>query len=160
MALIIPKSIKMIITDFDGIFTDNSVYVNEDKTLSRRLSFKDLMGVSLLKKNGYDVAVISGETNSAIQMMQEKFLLAEVHQSIRIKIDVLKGILNNYALSLEEVLFIGDDVNDIECLNYVKTKITVPNANKKVKEVERIQITSAIGGDGAFREVVDSILYS
>ena len=54
----IPKNIKMIITDFDGIFTDNSVIVNADMTISRRVSFKDLMGVSLLVKNGYKVAFI------------------------------------------------------------------------------------------------------
>ena len=61
-------------------------------------------------------------------------------------------------LSKEEVIYIGDDVNDIECLNFVTTKITVPNANKKVKALENIQITETSGGEGAFREIVDNIL--
>ena len=58
----------------------------------------------------------------------------------------------------EEILYIGDDVNDIECLEYAKTKITVQNANKKVKKIKDIQITESYGGDGAFREVVDTLL--
>ena len=62
------------------------------------------------------------------------------------------------SLNIDEILYIGDDVNDKLCLEFVKTKITVPNANKKIKEIEDVQITEACGGDGAFREVVDCIL--
>jgi len=154
----IPKNIKMIITDFDGIFTDNSVIVNADMTISRRVSFKDLMGVSLLVKNGYKVAFISGEKNPIIEMIAKKFNLTEIFMDVRVKIDVLKDILKRNELALDEVIYIGDDVNDKECLEYVKTKITVPNANKKIKTIENIQITEAFGGDGAFREIVDEIV--
>ncbi len=154
----IPKNIKMIITDFDGIFTDNSVIVNADKSISRKVSFKDLMGVSILVKNGYKVGIISGEKNPIIEMIAEKFKLTEIFMDIRVKIDVLKDILKRNNLSLDEVIYVGDDVNDKECLEYVSTKITVPNANKKIKQIEGIQITSVEGGDGAFREIVDEIV--
>ena len=83
----------MVITDFDGIITDNCVYINEDCTTSRKINFKDVMGFSILKKNGYDIAIISGEANSAIQILSEKFDIKEVHQKIRIKIDVLKSLI-------------------------------------------------------------------
>lgn len=148
----------MIITDFDGIFTDNSVIVNADKSISRKVSFKDLMGVSILVKNGYKVGIISGEKNPIIEMIAEKFKLTEIFMDIRVKIDVLKDILKRNNLSLDEVIYVGDDVNDKECLEYVSTKITVPNANKKIKQIEGIQITSVEGGDGAFREIVDEIV--
>ena len=62
----LPNSIKMVITDFDGVVTDNCVYINEDFTMSRKLNFKDVMGFSILKKNGYEVAIISGEANPSI----------------------------------------------------------------------------------------------
>lgn len=153
-----PKSLKMVISDFDGIFTDNSIIINEDMSISRKVNFKDVMGVSLLVKNGIDVAIISGEKNSAIELFSKKFNLKEVHMDIRNKLDVLKEILNRNHLSKEEVIYIGDDVNDIECLNFVTTKVTVPNANKKVKMLENIQLTENSGGDGAFREIVDYIL--
>lgn len=156
--IILPKSIRMVITDFDGVVTDNCVYVNEDFTMSRKLNFKDVMGFSLLKKNNFDIAIISGEGNSAIEIMAKKFNISEIHQNIRIKIDVLKNIVEKYNLTPDEYVYIGDDVNDLECLKYSKYKITVPHAVEKVKTVEGIQITENSAGCGAFREVVDCLI--
>lgn len=154
----IPKTVKMIVTDFDGVLTDNTVIINEDLTMSRKVNFKDIMAISMLKKAGKELAIISGERNSSINLIAEKFQLKEVHQDIRIKIEALKTIIERNELKHEEILYIGDDINDIECLNYVSTKITVPNAALAVKEVKEIQITTQTGGDGAFREVVDCLL--
>ena len=154
----LPKSIKMVITDFDGIITDNCVYIDANGNMTRKLNFKDVMAFSILKKNGYKIGIISGEENSAIQVINEKFQLDEVHQNIRIKIDVLKSIIAKYNLNDDEYVYIGDDINDIESLNYAKNKITVPNAVDKVKEIDDIQITLKNGGDGAFREVVDCLI--
>ncbi len=153
----LPKSIKMVITDFDGIITDNCVYIDASGNMTRKLNFKDVMAFSILKKKGYKVGIISGEGNSSIQVINEKFQLDEVHQNIRIKIDVLKAIIEKYNLKDDEYLYIGDDINDIEALEYSKNKITVPNAVDRVKEINGIQITSKSGGDGAFREVVDCL---
>lgn len=153
----LPKTIKMIITDFDGVVTDNCVYINEDYTMSRKLNFKDVMAFSILKKNGFKIGIISGEKNSAIEILAKKFEIEEVHQNIRNKIDVLKNIVEKYGLSKEEFVYIGDDINDIECLEYAKYKITVPHSVNKVKAVEGIQITESIAGDGAFREVADCL---
>ncbi len=154
----LPKSIKMVVTDFDGVITDNCVYINEDFSMSRKLNFKDIMGFFLLKRNGIDISIISGEKNSAIETMAQKFQITEIHQNIRIKIDVLKGILKKYNLTQEEYVYIGDDVNDLECLNFAKYKITVPHAVEKVKNVDKIQITQSEAGNGAFREVADCLV--
>lgn len=154
----LPNSIKMVITDFDGIVTDNCVYINDDFTTSRKLNFKDVMGFSILKKNGFEVAIISGEANSAIKILSEKFDIKEIHQKIRIKIDVLKSIIEKYDLSQDEYVYIGDDVNDLECLNFAKYKITVPNAVEKVRGIKDIQITQNPSGEGAFREVADCLV--
>ncbi len=154
----LPNTIKMIITDFDGIVTDNFVYINEDFSMSRKLNFKDVMAFSLLKKNGYEIAIISGEKNSAIEILSKKFGITEIHQNIRIKIDVLKDIVQRYNLSKEDFLYIGDDINDIECLKFAKYKITVPHAVEKVKAVEGIQVTENNAGYGAFREVADCLI--
>ena len=153
----LPKTIKMIITDFDGVVTDNCVYINEDYTMSRKLNFKDVMAFSILKKNGFKIGIISGEKNSAIEILAKKFEIEEVHQNIRNKIDVLKNIVEKYGLSKDEFVYIGDDINDIECLEYAKYKITVPHSVNKVKAVEGIQITESIAGDSAFREVADCL---
>lgn len=154
----LPDTIKMVITDFDGVVTDNCVYIGKDGDMTRRLNFKDVMAFSILKKNGYKIGIISGEGNSAIELMAEKFKIEEVHQNIRIKIDVLKSVLERHNLSQDEYLYIGDDINDIECLEFAKYKITVPHAVEKVKNVDGIQVTENNGGNGAFREVADCLI--
>ena len=154
----LPKTIKMVITDFDGVVTDNCVYIANDFTMSRKLNFKDIMAFSKKKKNNYKIGIISGEQNAAIETLAKKFQIEEVHQNIRIKIDVLKDIVERYKLSKEEFLYIGDDINDVECLEFAKYKITVPHSVQKVKEVENIQITESQAGNGAFREVVDCLI--
>ena len=153
----LPKTIKMVITDFDGIVTDNCVYISDDGIMTRKLNFKDIIGFYKLKRSGIDVAIISGEKNSAIETLAKNCELAEVHQRIRVKIDVLKQIIEKYNLSQEEYVYLGDDYNDIECLNHAKYKITVPDAITKVKELENIMITEYNGGNGAFREVADCL---
>lgn len=158
MSLILPDTIKFVITDFDGIITDNCVYIDGKGEMSRKLNFKDIMAFSILKKNGYKIGIISGEANSAIELLNKKFCLDEIHQGIRVKIDVLKNIIEKYSLSQEEFLYIGDDINDVQALEYSKYAITVPEAVSKVKNIKDIQMTSASGGAGAFREVVDSLV--
>ena len=158
MTIILPDSIKFVITDFDGIVTDNCVYIDSKGEMTRKLNFKDVMAFSILRKNGYRMGIISGEKNSAIEIISDKFNVEEVHQGIRIKIDVLKSIIERYNLKEDEFVYIGDDINDYDSLCYAKYAITVPNAVDKIKNIKGIQITTAKGGDGAFREVVDAVL--
>ena len=154
----LPDTIKMVITDFDGIVTDNCVYISDNGDMSRKLNFSDIMGFSILKKNGYDIAIISGEENRAVEVIARKFDIKEVHTNIRKKIEVLKKIIDKYSLSQEEYLYIGDDVNDLESLEYAKYKLTVSHAPKALKEIAGIQILDKDGGCGAFREVADCLI--
>lgn len=154
----IPKTVKMIISDFDGVMTDGGIYIDEDLKMSRKLHYKDLMALALLKRSDIDLVYISGEKNPIMDLLQQRFSLKEVHHDIRIKVDVLKSVVEKYGLKQGEFLYIGDDINDVDCLNFSDIKITVPNAAKAVKKVEGIQITSESGGSGAFREVVDCLL--
>lgn len=154
----LPKTIKWIVTDFDGVVTDNFVYINDDYKMTRRINFQDVIGFNNLHKNGKEIAIISGETNPAMNILAKKFELKEVHVKIHNKIEVLKSIIEKYKLSQDEYLYIGDDINDLECLEYAKYKITVPHAVDKVKSVDGIQITEKESGYGAFREVADCLL--
>ena len=152
------ENIKMVVTDFDGVITDNCVYIDENKKMTRRLNFRDVMAFSLLKKNGIITAIISGEKNSAIDLICEKFDINDVHTEIRQKKPVLELLLSKYNLGKEEYIYIGDDVNDRECLEFSKYKVTVKNAHKDILKIDNIQVTENNGGEGAFREVVDRIL--
>ena len=152
------SSIKLIVTDFDGVLTDGSIYIDDNMQTSKKMSYKDLMGIFQAIKYGINIAIISGETSRAIDYLKAKCPSIEAYQGVRIKIDVLKDLVSKYYLTPDEVVYIGDDVNDTMCLETVKYKVTVPNANWQVKEISGIQITQSFGGNGAFREVVDAII--
>ena len=151
-------NIKLIVSDFDGIFTDNSVFFLNKYTKVKKLSFKDLMGVSVAVKNGLKVAIISGDESKEIDYIAERFNLEDIHQGVRVKLPVLKSLKDKYNLSDDEILYVGDDINDIDCMLSVKFAVTVNEANYKVKNIEHVQITKASAGDGAFREIVDNII--
>ena len=154
----LPNTIKMVITDFDGIVTDNCVYIDDNGNMSRKLNFKDIMAFSLLRKNGFMIGIVSGESNSAIELIAKKFNIEEIHQGIRKKIDIVNSIVEKYNLTDEEFIYIGDDVNDFDSLCRAKYAITVPSASKKIKSIPNIQITDANSGNGAFREIVDALI--
>jgi YrbI family 3-deoxy-D-manno-octulosonate 8-phosphate phosphatase len=153
------KKIKLIATDFDGIITDGFVYLSSEQSGEiKKVSFKDIMGMSLAVKNGYKIAIISGEKNNIIDKIADKFKLEDVHQGIKDKLSVILSLKEKYSLSFDEICYLGDDINDIAALENVGFAVTVPDANYKVLDVPNIYITKANAGNGAFREIIDLLL--
>lgn len=152
------EKIKLVVSDFDGIFTDGKLTIYSDGRTSKNVDYKDIMAIANIIKQGINFAIISGETSVAIDIMKSKFPMIDTFQNERKKINVLNTLLEKYDCTNENVIYIGDDINDIECLNFVNFPATVKNAHDKVKEVNNIYIASRMGGDGAFREIMDSIL--
>ncbi len=152
------EKIKIFISDFDGIFTDGKLTVYSDGKTSKQVSYRDIMAVANIIKSDIRFAVISGEKTAAIDIMKEKFPSIDTFQNERNKINVLKSLLQKYNIEPENVLYMGDDINDIKCLEYVGYPVTVKDAHSSVKNVKNIFITENNGGDGAVREVADYIL--
>lgn len=153
------KEIKLIATDFDGIITDGFVYYSSnDAQEMKRISYKDIMGLSLALKNDYILAIISGEKTPIIDKLASKFKMQDVHQGIRDKASVIKSISEKYSIPFSQMCYLGDDINDIPVLEKVAIPVTVPQANYKVKSLSQIYVTESNAGDGAFREVIDSLL--
>lgn len=157
-ALKFENKIKLIISDFDGVFTDGTVFVGKDGQMFKQISYKDIMGVSIAVKNGLIVAFLSGEISPAIDFMANKFDLKDVFQGIRDKTKIVVELMNKYSLQPENVLYVGDDINDIESMLLVANRVAPSNACEKVKQVEKIQITQNSGGQGVFREIVDNLV--
>lgn len=154
------KDIKFVVSDFDGVFTDGSVFLDENLKQFKKINFSDVMGVSRLLKAGYKFAIISGETSNILNYFKEKFGVEDIYGGIRQKGIVLSELMEKYNYSYDEVLYMGDDINDIAAFDCVKFKIAPKNANPIVKIKEGIQTTEKSGGDGAFREVVDTLINS
>ena len=153
------KNIKMVVSDFDGVFTDGSIYISEKNEVQKKLNFKDIMGVSLLIKNGINFAIISGEKSNILDYFKDKFNLKEIHGGVRQKGIVLNEIMDKYNLKSNEVLYIGDDINDIPAMELVDFRIAPKNFNPIMQfKVENLQISSNFGGDGAIREIADILV--
>ena len=117
------------------------------------------MGVSMLIKKGIDFAIISGEKSNILDYFKDKFNLEEIHGGIRQKGIVLDEIMNKYNLSSDEVLYIGDDINDIAAMELVEYRIAPKNVNPILTvKVKNLQITEAYGGNGAIREIADILV--
>ena len=152
------NEIKMVISDFDGVFTDGSVYISEFGDVQKKLNFKDIMGISMIIKRGIKFAIISGEESSILDYFKNKFNLEDIHGGIRQKGIVLESIIEKYNLKKNELLYIGDDINDIAAFELVKYRIAPKNLNPVLKfKVDNLQITDSFGGDGAIREIADSL---
>lgn len=152
------SEIKIIISDFDGIFTDNSILISDSGETFKKLGYKDIMGVSVAKKNDIKVAIVSGDVSPSIDFLANRFALEDVHQGIREKLPVVQSILEKYNLSPDEAVYLGDDINDIASLEYIKYSVIPEHANYRVKSVSGVQIAESKAGDGLFREVVDNIV--
>ena len=153
------NKIKMVVSDFDGVFTDGSIYISEKNEVQKKLNFKDIMGVSLMLKAGIDFGIISGEKSNILNYFEDKFGVKEIHGGIRQKGIVLADIMQRYNLKSDEVLYIGDDINDISAFDLVDYKIAPKNLNPILSvSVEGLQITDNFGGNGAIREIADILV--
>lgn len=152
------KKIRLVVTDVDGTLTDGSVYVSEAGDISKKFSFKDIMAINLLKKNNINIAIISGEKTKIIDTYALKLKLEHVYQGISDKRECLLHLIAKLSIDLNNVAFIGDDINDLDVIKIVGLPITVGNSNYKLLEVPGVYSTENIGGQGALRELVDTIL--
>ena len=158
MELNLSKNIKMVVSDFDGVFTDGSIYISEKNEVQKKLNFKDIMGVSILLKSGLNFGIISGEKSEILNYFRDKFNIEEIHGGIRQKGIVLEEIMKKYNLKEDEVLYIGDDINDISAFELVKYRIAPKNLNPVLQfKVKNLQISNYYGGDGAIRDIADTI---
>jgi YrbI family 3-deoxy-D-manno-octulosonate 8-phosphate phosphatase len=147
------RTIRMVAFDFDGVFTDNMVYVFEDGREAVRCTRSDGIGLSKLRGLGLAAVIISTETNPVVGARSRKLAIRCI-QSCDDKRAALEGLALEMGISLEQVAFVGNDVNDLPCLTCVGLPIVIRDAHPDVVPYARYQ-TGRPGGRGAVREVCD-----
>jgi YrbI family 3-deoxy-D-manno-octulosonate 8-phosphate phosphatase len=147
------RKIRLIAFDFDGVFTDNMVYVLQDGSEAVRCNRSDGIGLQKLKKLGIETAIISTESNPVVSARAQK-LNMRCFQNCADKRKVLDDLVHEFGISLDEVAFVGNDINDWLCLNHVGLPIIVKDAHPDVVGIGRYQ-TRNPGGYGAVREICD-----
>lgn len=149
------RAIKLVLFDFDGVFTDNMVYVAQDGSESVRCYRGDGIGLSKLRKLGIETAVISTENNPVVSARCRKLNLPCI-QGCEDKRAALDKILADKKVTLNQVAFVGNDINDLPCLTCVGLPIVVQDAHSDVLPYAFYRTTQC-GGCGAVREVCDLI---
>ncbi|MEM7346250.1 MAG: HAD hydrolase family protein [Chloroflexota bacterium] len=149
------RSLKLVAFDFDGVFTDNMVYVSQDGTEMVRCSRGDGLGLHKLRRLGIEMVIISTETNPVV-MARSKKLKLPCYQGINDKRAAMDKILEEKGLTPNQVAFVGNDINDLPCLAYVGLAVIVQDAHPDVLPYAHYQ-TNNLGGNGAVREFCDLV---
>jgi YrbI family 3-deoxy-D-manno-octulosonate 8-phosphate phosphatase len=152
----IVKQIKLIVFDFDGVFTDNRVLVLQDGSEGVFCNRADGFGIEAVKKHGIDVLVISKEKNPVVSARCKKLNLPCIQGSDN-KSEVLIQEASKLGISLENVAYIGNDINDLECLKIVGLPACVSDSHPEVIKAS-LYVTKTKGGYGAVREFCDYIV--
>lgn len=152
------RKIKLVALDFDGVFTDNRVFIDENGRESVVCDRSDSLGLKMLREKRPDITVlvISKETNNVVRARCDKLNIA-CKTGIDDKLTVLKEIVKEMKLNPEQVAYLGNDVNDLECIAYAGIGVAVADSDPRVLEVADYR-TRKNGGRGAIREFIDIIL--
>lgn len=143
--------------DVDGVLTDGSFWWGPNGEEWKRFHFADIMGLSLARKSGLKLALISGEDSPLIDRLAAKMQITDVRKNSRDKAGALRSLAELHGLSLAEVCFMGDDVNDVPALDIAGLAAAPANAQPSVK-AKCSFVSTATGGNGAVRELIEMIL--
>jgi YrbI family 3-deoxy-D-manno-octulosonate 8-phosphate phosphatase len=152
----LPEQIDMVIFDFDGVMTDNRVWVNENGQEMVAAYRSDSWGLSLLRKTGVKTVVLSTEINPVVTARCRKMNIP-VYQGIADKAQALAGVLRDLNARADHTIYLGNDTNDVPCFPMVACALVVADAQPEAKRNADI-VLSRNGGHGAVREVCDLLL--
>jgi len=151
------KDIKLFITDIDGVWTDGGMYYDETGNEFKKFNTADSAGVLLLRMLKIPVAIITGENTNIVKRRAEKLKIDYLFMGVSNKLEVAKELCSSLKIAMENVAYIGDDINDIELLKATGLSAAPDNAPGYIKSMVHWQIPVK-GGNGAFRAFVEKYL--
>lgn len=150
--------IKMLVMDVDGTLTDGSIFVGDNGEVFKRFNVKDGYAIAhILPEVGITPVIITGRSSKIVETRAKELKIAELHQGIKDKLTCLKEIADKYGVTAEEIAYIGDDVNDLDCLQYCGLTACPADALEEVIP-HADYVCKLDGGRGAVREFVEWIL--
>jgi len=153
--------VRMVALDVDGVLTDNGIWIGPvagERVELKRFNIQDGLGVRLLRTAGIPVLWLSGRHSEATALRAEELRVDEVLQVAGPqKLDALAKALSRRGLGWDQVAYAGDDLADLQIMRRVGLPIAVANAVPEIRAVAAA-VTSAAGGHGAVREIVDALL--
>ena len=151
------KKVKLLVLDVDGVLTDGKLYYGSSGEEYKSFHTQDGLGINLARYSGIKIALISGRSSNAVKKRAEELKIDVFYQGIHDKVQVLNEIMADLSINLENICYMGDDLNDLPILQIVGYPAAPQNAVPLVKESARF-VSKANGGEGAVRELIDHIL--
>ena len=151
------RKIKLVGTDIDGVWTDSKMYVTPEGEWMKAFSTYDGMATAMLRDKEIIVAILTGENSDVVIARAEKLQIDEVYVDEHEKLKRLTYLTKKYDITMDEVAYIGDDVNDLEVLKAVGFSALAGNSPIQ-DQFTPDYVTTRHGGNGAFREFADIIL--
>jgi YrbI family 3-deoxy-D-manno-octulosonate 8-phosphate phosphatase len=153
------QHIRLFATDVDGVLTDAGMYYSESGDEWKKFNTRDGMGIKLLQRAGLITAIVTQERTRLVARRAEKLAIPELHQGVMDKLSVIRDMAARHGISLDQVAYIGDDVNDIEALEAVGFSASPADGLPQVLRAVRY-VCRKKGGEGAVRELAEMILQS
>ena len=151
------RQIRLFATDVDGVLTDAGMYYAESGDEWKKFNTRDGMGIKLLQKAGIITAIVTQERTKLVARRAEKLAIPELHQGVMDKLSLVREMAARHGLTLSQVAYIGDDINDLETLKEVGFSATPADGMPRVAAVVDY-ICQKKGGEGAVREIIEMIL--
>ena len=151
------KKIKAIVFDVDGVLSAETIPMNEAGVPCRTVNIKDGYALQLAVKMGLHIAIISGARVEAIRVRYEGLGVKDIHIGASVKVEIYNTFLQKYGLTNEEVIFMGDDIPDLEVMRLCGCPCCPADAAQEVKEVSTY-ISPIQGGYGCGRDVIEQVL--
>lgn len=151
-------NIKLFLTDVDGVLTDAGMYYSENGDELKKFNTRDGKAFELLRNAGIKTGIITSENTKIVEARAKKLKVDYLFQGALDKLPIIKEICDDENISISDVAYIGDDLNDELALRNVGLAFCPQDARIKIKNVQNIKILKTNGGDGAVREAVDFLL--
>lgn len=148
---------KLIATDIDGVWTDGGMYYDQLGNEWKKFNTLDSAGVLFARYLKIPVVIITGEDTAIVKRRAEKLKIEHLYMGVKNKLEVLQTICDSFQINLDDVAYIGDDLNDMEVLQHVGFSSCPSSASFYVQEICD-HICTNRGGDGVFREFVEYII--
>jgi 3-deoxy-D-manno-octulosonate 8-phosphate phosphatase (KDO 8-P phosphatase) len=149
--------VQLLCVDVDGVLTDAGMYYGPDGEVMKKFNTRDAMGLARIREAGVAVAIISGEDSAIVHARAAKLKIDDVFCGASNKRLAIDELCSRHGLDLEQVAFIGDDLNDLPALECVGLPCAVADAAEQVKRTA-VFITERRGGDGAVRELCEFLI--
>lgn len=149
---------KLFVMDVDGTLTDGKIYMSPEGEAFKAFDIKDGYGIkNILKTMGIQTAIITGRESEIVKCRAAELDIDYLYQGVRDKLSCLKQILEIMSCSLEDVVYVGDDISDLPCMENVGWSCCPADAHERVKEIADY-VAKCKGGRGAVREIIDLVV--